>query len=113
MTPYSYRKSRLSAIFLVLLAIFISPAYGQYGKRSEVLRGTAVLENVNDGFRLIPVCIYLGGKFYDAGFYQSTPVPMSLIQGTIYEVQKSGQPLGNFNVNDAVRDAMVHAGLVN
>ena len=79
-------------------------SHAQYGKSSEpVLRGTAVLENGHEGFRLIPICIYSNGKFYDADFYQSSPVPMSLIQGTIYEVQKAGAPVGTFNVNDAMR----------
>jgi hypothetical protein len=103
MTQYSYRKFRLFAI-LVFAAYFAASAHAQYGKRDEpVLRGTAVLESQSEGWRLIPVCIFSAGKFYDADFYQSTPAPMSLIQGTVYEVQKSGVPVGNFTVGDAER----------
>ncbi len=104
MTPYSYRKIRLFAILVMFAATLPVLSHAQYGKRSDpVLRGTAVLESANEGWRLIPVCIYSNGKFYDADFYQSSPVPMSLIQGTIYEVQKSGAPVGTFNVDDAIR----------
>jgi hypothetical protein len=35
---------------------------------------------------------------------------MSLIQGTIYEVQKSGSPVGTFNVNDAERSGAAWYG---
>ena len=110
MAQYSYRKIELFAI--ALFALFLAtPAPAQYGKRDEpVLRGTAVLESHSDGWRLIPICIFSGGKFYDADFYQSTPAPMSLIQGTIYEVQRSGVPIGNFTVGDAERIGAVWYG---
>jgi hypothetical protein len=111
MTPYSYRKNKLFAnLALVLLAITV-PALAQYAKRdTNVLRGTAVLESASEGWRLTPICIYMGGRFYDADFYQSTPVPMSLIQGTIYEVQKAGEPVGTFSVNDAQRQGAAWYG---
>lgn len=110
MAQYSYRKITLFAI--TLFALFLAtPSSAQYGKRDEpVLRGTAVLESHSDGWRLIPVCIFMGGKFYDADFYQATPAPMSLIQGTIYEVQRSGVPIGNFTVGDAERIGAVWYG---
>jgi hypothetical protein len=114
MTPYSYRKIQIFAILLTVVLTLALPAVGQYGKSSEaVLRGTAVLESGQGGWRLIPVCIFSAGKFYDADFYQSTPVPMSLIDGTIYEVQKSGMPVGTFNVNNVVRSGAVWYGLGN
>jgi hypothetical protein len=113
MTPYSYRKSKIFAILVIAVTLAL-PAFGQYGKSSEaVLRGTAVMESGEGGWRLIPVCIFSAGKFYDADFYQSSPVPMSLIDGTIYEVQKSGTPVGTFNVNNVVRSGAVWYGLGN
>jgi hypothetical protein len=113
MTPYSYRKNKIFAILLAFASLAL-PAFGQYGKSSEaVLRGTAVMESGEGSWRLIPVCIYSSGKFYDADFYQSSPVPMSLIDGTIYEVQKSGMPVGTFNVNNVVRSGAVWYGLGN
>ena len=112
MTPYSYRKTKIFAILLTVALTLALPVYGQYGKRSEaVLRGTAVLESGEGGWRLIPVCIFSAGKFYDADFYQAMPVPMSLIDGTLYEVQKSGTAVGTFNVNDVVRVGAVWYGL--
>jgi hypothetical protein len=113
MTPYSYRKNQIFAILLAVATLAL-PVFGQYGKSSEpVLRGTAVMESGEGGWRLIPVCIFSAGKFYDADFYQSSPVPMSLIDGTIYEVQKSGTPVGTFNVNNVVRSGAVWYGLGN
>ena len=103
MTPYSYLKTKFFAIF-ALAFVFSTFASAQYGRSSEpVLRGTAVLETAPEGWRLVPVCIYSSGKFYDAGYYQSTPVPMSLINGTIYDIQKAGMPIGTFSVDDAIR----------
>jgi hypothetical protein len=72
-----------------------------------------VLESGEGGWRLVPVCVFSAGKFYDADFYQSSPVPMSLIDGTIYEVQRSGTPVGTFNVNNVVRSGAVWYGLGN
>lgn len=65
------------------------------------------MESAGQSWRLVPLCIYSNGKYYDADFYQSSPVPMSLIDGTIYEVQNSGTPVGNFTVSGAM-----HAGSV-
>jgi len=112
MTPYSYRKIARFAILLALVAVLARNLHAQYGGRPQapVLRGTAVLESAGDGWKLIPICIYAAGKFYDAGFYQSTPVPMSLIQGTVYEVQKGGDPIGNFTVDTAERMGAVWYG---
>jgi hypothetical protein len=111
MTQYSYRKSALSAILAVVLCAIPLCSPAQYAKRdNNVLRGTAILESSGEGWRLTPVCIFTGGKFYDADFYQSTPVPMSLIQGTIYEVQKAGEAIGTFNVNDAQRQGAAWYG---
>lgn len=111
MTQYSYRKIRLFAIFTIALFACSLPSDAQYARRdNNVLRGTAILESANEGWRLTPVCIFTGGRFYDADFYQSTPVPMSLIQGTIYEVQKAGEPIGTFDVNDAQRQGAAWYG---
>ncbi len=110
MTPYSYRKTRRFVTVLAILAFSFSLCAQPSRRDQPVLRGTAVLESAGVGWRLIPVCIYSGGKFYDADFYQATPAPMSLIYGTIYEVQRAGTPIGNYTVKEAVRVGSVWYG---
>ena len=62
----------------------------------------AVVEWTPSGPHLIPVSIFVDGKFYDAGLYLANPVPMALEPGNIYEIQKSGDPAGLFTVNSAM-----------
>jgi hypothetical protein len=43
---------------------------------------------------VIPIAIMVDGRFYDASIYKADPVPMALDPGTVYEVEKSGEPQG-------------------
>ncbi len=64
-------------------------------------RAIAVLEWTTQGPRLIPVTIKVDNQFYDASLYMAQPVPMALENGVVYEVQKSGNPLGDFTLSEA------------
>lgn len=72
-------------------------------KKDEVRgpRAVAVLEWTAQGPRLIPVAIKIDQQFYDASLYMAQPVPMALENGVIYEVQKAGDPLGDFTLSEA------------
>lgn len=48
--------------------------------------------------RLIPIVIMLDGKFYDAGSYKATPVPMALDFGVVYEAFHAGVSQGLFTI---------------
>lgn len=48
--------------------------------------------------RLVPIVIMLDGKFYDAGSYKATPVPMALDFGIVYEGFKTGVSQGTFTI---------------
>jgi len=48
--------------------------------------------------RLIPIVIMMDGKFYDAGSYKATPVPMALDFGIVYEGFKTGVSQGTFTI---------------
>ena len=48
--------------------------------------------------RLTPIAIMLDGKFYDAGSYHATPVPMALDFGIVYEGFRSGISQGIFTI---------------
>jgi hypothetical protein len=63
----------------------------------------------NGKARLIPVCILVEGQFFDAGIYKATPVPMALEGGTVYEAQRTGQPIGLFTVKGVLQQQQTKA----
>ena len=68
-------------------------------KAQPVTRAVAVYEYVGDlqkptAARLIPVSLYLGGHFEDAGTYLSQPIPLALLNGNVYELQQAGKDMG-------------------
>ena len=61
----------------------------------QVTRAVGVYEYVGDPLhpkaaRLIPVSLFIGGHFEDAGVYLARPVPFAIQSGLRYELQKSG-----------------------
>jgi hypothetical protein len=96
------------AVILVGLA-FPTPVYlcaqtSRTTPKSKGPRATALLQLPENGKpRLIPVCILIDGKFYDAGIYKANPVPMALEGGTVYEAQRTGQPIGLFTVKGVLQ----------
>lgn len=101
MTRYLYPKLLRYAIAAMVVMGSVH-ALGQYRRTQPRLtpRALAVLElDAKGGSRLFPVMIMIDGKFYDASLYGAKPVPLSLWSETVYEVQKSGMPLGLFTVN--------------
>jgi len=105
MERYLYRKAAVFATLALVLG-WSAGAAAQYKRpapRTEP-RGVAVLERYADGkARLVPVVIFYEGKFLDAGFYNSTPVPFAIRGDTLYEVQRAGSPVGLFTVERAIR----------
>lgn len=74
------------------------------GPKSKGPRATALLQLPENGKpRLIPVCILIDGKFFDAGIYKANPVPMALEGGIVYEAQRTGKPLGLFTVKGVLQ----------
>jgi len=70
-------------------------------KKTHGPRAVGVLEWTAKGARLIPVTIKIDKDFHDAGVYLAQPIPMALETGVVYEVQKSGEPLGDFTLEAA------------
>jgi hypothetical protein len=65
-------------------------------------RAIALLELAANGkARLIPITVMYDGKFYDAGSYKASPVPMALQRDTVYEAVRTGVSQGLFTVIDA------------
>ncbi len=99
-------------MFAVILAALILPARSgleaqeplpQYGRKPVVDKGPRALGLVQlspkgDKGRLIPIVIMMDGKFYDAGSYKATPVPMALDFDTVYEGFRTGVSQGLFTI---------------
>ena len=80
--------------------------------KSKGPRATALLQlPEKGGARLIPVCIMIDGRFFDAGIYKADPVPMALEGGTVYEAQRTGKPIGLFTVKNVLQQQQTKAWL--
>ncbi len=98
-----YRKA-LVAVTLVSCAatwVFGQGTTTQYGRKSvsKGPRALGLLYLTPKGkARLTPVAIYVEGKFFDAGSYKGTPVPMALDFGVVYEAFRTGESQGLFTI---------------
>jgi hypothetical protein len=74
----------------------------QYGRRPAASKGPRALGLVqlfpNGKAHLIPVAIMVDGKFFDAGSYKGSPVPMALDFGVVYEGFRAGASQGLFTI---------------
>jgi hypothetical protein len=72
-------------------------------KPEQVVRAVGVYEWTGDfakptASRLIPVSLYIEGKFQDAGIYIARPVPFALLSGNVYLLQTSGIDKGSLDL---------------
>jgi hypothetical protein len=85
----------------------VQAASAQVAKKTRETKGPralGLLELSSDGnARLVPIAIMVDGKFYDAGAYKASPVPLALWSETVYEAEKTGVPQGLFTVGEAMR----------
>jgi hypothetical protein len=98
MNLYSRRKFLASAALVLMCAAALAGATTQR-RKAHKLRATAVLEITTDSAgivstRVFPVTVLDEGRFNDAGIYKSSPRPMALENGIVYEGQTSGMPAG-------------------
>ncbi|HKM48631.1 MAG TPA: hypothetical protein VJX69_13645 [Terriglobales bacterium] len=74
-----------------------------YGRKAAADKGPRALGLIqlspkgNKG-RLTPIAIMMDGKFYDAGSYKATPVPMALDFDIVYEGFRTGVSQGVFTI---------------
>jgi len=117
-----YRKSRAYAIGFSLGVFLLLSSTGAFGQRPELrrpgdqssapseqvpakkskrgARAIGVVEFLPGGAtRLVPVALWIDGKYYDASLYQANPAPLAVEPGTVYEGQSFGEPAGLFVVN--------------
>jgi hypothetical protein len=73
---------------------------GKKAKRGP--RAIAVVEFLPNGkTRLVPIALWIEGKYYDASLYGANPEPMALEPRTVYEAQSFGEPTGTFTITMA------------
>jgi hypothetical protein len=93
----------LAVTATALVFVLVQLPWAQFIGRAKVSKGPraiGLVEILPTGkARLIPIAIMVNGKFYDAGAYKASPVPMALEQGTVYEAQHTGISAGLFTVN--------------
>jgi hypothetical protein len=106
MNLYSRRRSLASAVLLLAFAATFTAIHAQR-RTPHKLRATALLEVTTDqtgvvSTRVVPITILDEGRFRDASIYKSTPRPMALENGIVYEAQKSGLPVGYVTIINGV-----------
>ncbi len=93
----------LGSMALTMLA---QPGPAQIARAAKVNKGPRALGLVelapNGKAHLIPIAILYDGKFYDAGAYKASPVPMALESETVYEGIRTGVSQGLFTVTAAL-----------
>ena len=80
---------------LALTACSALPQMHKVAKPEQVVRAVGVYEYTGDfnkpaASRLIPVSLFIDGKFQDAGIYIARPVPFALLSGNVYELESAG-----------------------
>lgn len=89
-----------AAILTLAIAVPLLAQYRSTAPRKKNPRAVAVVQVLpGGGARLMPVSIFLDGKFYDARYYMAKPVPLSLYDQTVYEALQDGLPVGEFTVH--------------
>jgi hypothetical protein len=73
---------------------------------TPTLRATGVFEWTGDlaqpkAGRLIPLTVWDGQQYQPGGLYLAQPAPLTVLTGTIYELEQAGSPKGLFSVNGA------------
>jgi hypothetical protein len=100
------------ATVLGVLVVATAPAVAQYpghtqktdDKKPAPPRAISVLEWVGDqskpkASRIVPVTVFVNGQYQDGGLYLARPAPLTVENGTAYEIQKAGIPQGFYDLN--------------
>jgi hypothetical protein len=95
-------RTGVCSVILALLAVGALAQLAKRAKKSSGPRALGLVEILSNGrARIQTICIMVDGKFFDAGTYKSTPVPMSVAPGTVYEGTRNGESIGLYTIADA------------
>ena len=107
------KAARYIFILSALSAGFCRTTYAQYpghinktADTTPTLRATGVFEWTGDldkpkAGRLIPLTVWDGQQYQPGGLYLAQPAPLTVLTGTVYQLEQAGAPKGLFNVNGA------------
>src|SRR5207253_4074537 len=97
-----YRTTLVAVTLLTSIQALAQATIAQYGRKPAASKGPRALGLVqlfpNGKAHLIPVAITVDGKFFDAGSYKGSPVPMALDFGVVYEGFRAGVSQGIFTI---------------
>ena len=70
----------------------------------KVTRSIGVYEWTGDlakptAARLVPVSLFIDNNFQDGGSYYARPIPLALLNGNIYSLEKAGLPQGTVTLD--------------
>lgn len=96
-----YLRATVAAVILASCSAIAQ--MHKVAKPQQVVRAVGVYEWTGDfakptASRLIPVSLYIEGKFEDAGIYVARPVPFALLSGNLYILQDAGVDKGTLDL---------------
>ncbi len=102
------RPRILGSCITAALTLPLSAQMHHVDRPQHVTRAVGVYEWTGDltkpdAARLIPVSLYMDGRFQDAGVFLAQPIPLALETGNVYAVQRSGNIIGTLDL-DYARD---------
>ncbi len=97
------RRSWLAVAMATTVAPWACAQMHVVKKPETVVRAVAVYEFTGPekkptASRVVPVSIFINNELQDAGVYLARPIPFSLNQGTIFEMQQTGVPEGTLEI---------------
>lgn len=105
---------RFFLVLTIFATLLTATAHAQYqGTKPQkdtdsgpTLRATGVFEWTGDlnkpkAGRLVPIAVWDGSDYQPGGLYLAQPAPLTVLTGTVYELEKAGIAHGLFNVNGA------------
>ena len=89
-----------------ILALPLAAQMHHVDKPQRVTRAVGVYEWTGDiakpdAARLIPVSLFIDGRFQDAGVYLAHPIPLAVETGNVYTIQHAGDIIGNVDLDFA------------
>jgi hypothetical protein len=101
----NFRSIRL----FVCTALFAATLHAQMHRveaPEKVTRAIGVYEWTGDlakptAARLVPVSVFIDSNFQDGGTYYARPIPLALLNGNIYSLEKAGLPQGTVTLDYA------------
>jgi len=111
--PIHRSVMRSAFVMSILAASLCAAAHAQYPGRVKkdadtgpTLRATGIFEWTGDlanpkAGRLIPLAVWDGQQYQPGGLYLAAPAPLTVLTGTVYELDQAGARKGLFQVNGA------------